>query len=115
MIHDGAGSWWIGNVKSGKKLRSQFDTLTAQRAPAKEKVNIRTKAVQAFGIGKPFFSFKDVQNDNRSVKVCIYGDYNALYDYNRSEYIAKDQVNKVWDHIEKNFDAIFTKFKEGQL
>ncbi len=114
-IHYEAGSFWIGNVKSGKKLRAQFDTLTAQRAPAKEKVNIRTKALQAFGVGKPFFSFKDTQNDNRSVKVCIYGDYNALYDYNRSEYIAKDQANKVWDHIEKNFDAILAKFKEGQL
>ncbi len=112
-IHYEAGSFWIGNVKSGKKLRSQFDTLTAQRAPAKEKVNIRTKALQAFGVGKPFFSFKDTQNDNRSVKVCIYGDYNALYDYNRSEYIAKDQANKVWDHIEKNFDAILANLKKG--
>jgi hypothetical protein len=112
-IHDGEGSFWIGNIKSGKKLRSQFDTLTAQRAPAKEKVNIRTKALQAFGVGKPFFIFKDTNNDNRTVKVCLYGDYNALYDYNRSEYIAKDQANKAWDYIEKNFDVVLANFKKG--
>lgn len=111
-IHDGAGSFWIGNIKSGKKLREQFDTLTAQRSPAVPKVNIRTRALEAFGQSKVFFTFKDTRDNNRAVKVCLYGKYNALYDYNRNEKISKDQADKVWDHIEKNFDAMVSSFKD---
>ena len=112
-IHDGAGSFWIGNVKSGKKLREQFDTLTAQRTPTAQKANIRARAFEAFGTGKPFMFFKDGQKEGREVQVCLWGDYNALYDYNRSEYVSKAQTEKVWKYIDDNFDALVNKFKEA--
>ncbi len=113
-IHDGAGHWWIGNIKSGKKLREQFDTLTAQRTPATQKVPIRTRVSEAFDTGKVFFAFKDMQNNNRSVHVCRWGDNGALYDYNRNVYIPKEQAKKMWGYIEKNFDTIVSNFKAKQ-
>ncbi len=113
-IHDGAGHWWIGNIQSGKKLREQFDTLTAQRIPAIQKVPIRTRVLEAFNTGKVFFAFKDIQNNNRSVHVCHWGDHGALYDYNRNVYIPKEQAKQMWDYIEKNFDTIVSAFKAKQ-
>lgn len=113
-IHDDAGTFWIGNIKSGKKLRDQFDTLTAQQERTKKKVPIRDRALKAFGVGKVFFVFKDKQNDGRTVKVCLYGEYGALYAYNLNEYLPKAQAEKVWKLIEDRFDEIVKEFKDGK-
>ena len=72
------------------------------------------RLLDAFGIGKVFFGFVDKQRDNRKIKVCLYGDHHALYDYHRSEYIAKVQAEKVWEHIDQNFDMIVAEFKGGK-
>lgn len=112
-IHDGAGSFWIGNVKSGKKLREQFDSLTAQRTPHEKKASVRIRALEEFGIGNVFFSFLDARNGNRTVKVCIFGEYNGLYDYVRNVYIPKEQADKVWALIEDKFDTIVSNFSKA--
>lgn len=112
-IHDGAGSFWIGNIKSGKKLREQFDTLTAQRSTVAPKVNIRTRALEMFATGKVFFVFNDTQN-NRSVHVCLWGDHGALYDYNRNVYVPKQEAEKMWGYIDKHFATIMSDFKAKQ-
>lgn len=111
-IHDGNGSFWIGNVKSGKKLRSQFDTLTAQRSSSAPRVPIRTRAREAFGIGKVFFKFKD-KASGREVHVCLFGDYGSLYDYRGNKYIDKVKADKVWELIDKNFDHLVGEFNKG--
>lgn len=108
-IHKGGGSFWIGNVKSGKKLREQFDTLTAQRAPRKTVVPIRTRALDAFGIGKVFFQVMD-KSENRELHICLFGDYGALYDYRGNKYIDKVQSEKIWPLIENDFESIVARF-----
>lgn len=110
-IHDNPDPFWIGNIQSGKKLREKFDTLTAQQARDNKNVSIKQRALEAFGKGNVFFSFIDKKNDNRLVKVCLYGEYGALYAYNLNEYIPKEQASKVWKAIEKNFDKILKAFQ----
>ena len=109
-IHDGSGTFWIANIKSGKKLRDQFDTLWFQMHESAPKVNVRQRALADFGLGNVFYKYKDVAN-NRIVSVCIYGDYGSLYDYNGNKYISKDVADKLWKHIEKEYDQILAAFK----
>jgi len=111
-IHDDSnGSFWIGNIMSGKKLREKFDMLTVQRTSSTPKVSVRTKAVEAFGLGKVFFEFKDIEA-KIIVQVCIFGDHAALYDFNGHKYISKEKADKLWKLIESDFDNIVSKFKK---
>ena len=110
-IHDGSGTFWIANIKSGKKLRDQFDTLWFQMHESAPKVNVRQRALADFGLGNVFYKYKDVAN-NRIVSVCIYGDYGSLYDYNGNKYISKDVADKLWKHIEKDYDQILAEFQK---
>ncbi len=110
-IHDGEGSFWIANIKSGKKLRDQFDTFTAQRTVREKPVDIRTRAVEAFGIGKVFMHAQDTST-GKPVNICLFGDYPNLYYYNRNKFVEKDTAAKLWKYIEQNFDKIVAQSKE---
>ena len=57
-------------------------------------------------------SYKDKADNGRIVTVCLWGEYNALYDYTRNEYIPKDRAEKLWKYIEEHFDELELKFKE---
>ncbi len=111
-MHDGAGTFWVANVKSGKKLRSQFDTMWFQMGESKPKIPIRDRALEAFGLSKVFFKFKD-KASGREVHVCLYGDYNALYDYRGNKYIDKAKADKVWTLIDNDFSSLVDDFKKG--
>ena len=111
--HDGSGRFWIANVRSGKKLREQFDTMWFQMGESKTTVPVRDRALEAFGLGKVFFWFQDIANGNREVHVCLFGDYGALYDYRGDKYIDKVKAEKVWKLIDDNFDDLVTNFKKG--
>ncbi len=113
-IHSGTGTFWISNIMSGKKLREQFDKITAQRKVSQPTVPIRTRALKEFGLGKVFFAFKDTSSDTK-IHACLFGDYGSLYDYNRNKYIDKVTADKVWKYIEKNFDEIVENFKSGKV
>lgn len=110
-IHDGKGTFWIDKIMSGKKLREHFDKLWHQMSTSTPKVNVRQRALEDFGLGKVFYKYKDVAN-NRVVSVCIYGDYGSLYDYNGNKYIAKEVAEKLWKHIEKDYDQILAAFQK---
>lgn len=107
-VHDGQGSFWITNIQSGKKLREKFDTLWFQMKGSVKTVDVKTRALQDFGKGNVFFKYTD---DGVSTSVCIYGEYNALYDYNRNKYIDKATAEKLWAYIEKNYDTLLKAVK----
>jgi hypothetical protein len=109
-IHD-KDTFWVANIKSGKKLRDQFDTLWYRMSnDTSGTIDVKTKARHTFGLGNVFFMFK--RKDGSSVKVCLFGEKGLLYDYGRSEYLPYDVATKVWKHIEKNFDVLEKRFKE---
>ena len=112
-VHDGSGTFWIANVRSGKKLREQFDTMWFQMNDSKPTVPVKERAREAFGNGKVFFKFVDTSNKNREVHVCLFGDYGALYDYRGNKYISKVMAEKVWKHIDKSFESIVADFKKA--
>jgi hypothetical protein len=107
-IHDGNGTFWIPNIKSGKKLRDQFDTLWFQMDHSKPRIPIRDRVASCVKKGEVFFTFKD-KTTKEETQVCLFGDYNSLYDYKRSKYIAKEVSDKLWMYFEKHFDEIFNK------
>jgi len=111
-IHNGGGSFWIGNIKSGKKLRDQFDTLTAQQTKHEPVKPIRDRVLEAFGDSKVFFKFIP-QGETRETHLCIFGEYKALYDYRANKYLEKEKADKMWPFIESNFDAIVQNYKGG--
>ena len=108
-VHDKEGSFWIPNIKSGKKLREQFDTLWFQMKSSKNNVPVKSRALSDFGLGNVFFEFMDTKN-NKKIRVCLFGDYGMLYDYNRNKYIDKSQSDKVWKYIEDNYEHILNNF-----
>lgn len=112
-VHDGSGTFWIANVRSGKKLREQFDTMWFQMGESKPKIPVRDRALSEFGIGKVFFRFTDKANGGKEIHVCLFGDYCALYDYRASKYIDKVKAEKVWKHIDKNFESIVADLKKA--
>ena len=107
------GAFWIGNIRSGKKLRDQFDTMWFQMSESKPTVPVRTRALEAFGKGKVFFKYTDTADNAREVHVCLFGDYGALYDYRGNKYIEKVKADKVWKHIDDNFDRLVADFKKA--
>jgi DNA-binding Lrp family transcriptional regulator len=109
-IHD-KDTFWVANIKSGKKLREQFDTLWYRMSnDTSGTIDIKTKARHTFGLGNVFFVFK--RKDGATVQVCLFGDKGYLYDYGRSEYLPHEESRKVWKYIEKNFDALRSSFEE---
>ncbi len=114
-IHDdGAGSFWIPNIKSGKKLRQQFDTLTAQRNTSIPKVSARERALEEFGKGKVFIVTKD--SEGRQTHICLWGDNTvALYNYKNNAYINKVEAKRIWGLIDKNFDKLVSQFKKKDI
>jgi len=108
------GAFWIANIRSGKKLRDQFDTMWFQMNESKPTIPIRTRALEAFGKGNVFFRYKDTNDSGREVQVCLFGDYGALYDYMGNKYIDKEKAVKVWKHIDDNFTSIVENFKKGK-
>jgi len=55
FIHD-VDTFWIPNVKSGKKLREQFDVIWFKMKSNKPKVNIRDRVRKLVKPGKPFIT-----------------------------------------------------------
>jgi hypothetical protein len=112
-IHD-KDTFWVANIKSGKKLRDQFDTLWYRMSnDNRGTIDVKTRARDTFGLGNVFFTFR--RKDGASVKVCLFGEKGMLYDYIRSDYLPYDVATKVWKHIEENFDAIEKRFKERKV
>ncbi len=112
-IHKGKGSFWIPNIQSGKKLREQFPTLWAQMTQDAHKlVSSKNRILSEVGLGKVFFDYPDKDLDAR-VHVCLYGEYNALYDFYRNKYIDKDKAVKVWAHIDEHVNSILIKYRSS--
>ncbi len=108
-IHnDPAGSFWIPNIASGTKLRAQFDRLWFQMHNSKPKQNIRDRILSFVKKGEVFLKFTD-KDTGEKISLCIFGDFNSLYDYNRSKYLDKDKADRLWKYIENHFDEIFKK------
>ena len=108
-IHKGKGGFWRSNIMSGNKLRKQFVTLwdrASQDAP--KPPNTKERILAKAGIGKVFFDYPD-KDLNAQVSVCIYGEYNSLYDYHRNKYLSKEKAQKVWQVLEQNIEAVLAR------
>ena len=113
-IHTGKGSFWISNVMSGKKLRDQFPKLWKQMSQdAPKPISAKNRILSEVGLGKVFFEYPDKDLDAR-VSVCLYGDYNALYDFYRNKYVDKDKAVKVWAYIDEHVNSILIKYRSKQ-
>ncbi len=113
-IHKGKGSFWIENIMSGATLREKFVKLWAQMTKDGHKpVSAKNRILSEVGLGKVFFDYPDKDLDAR-VHVCLYGEYNALYDFYRNKYVDKDKAVKVWDHIDKHVNSILIKYRSKQ-
>jgi len=50
---------------------------------------------------------------DRTIKVCIYGEYNPLYDTG-NKYLSKEMSEKAWKYIEANYDKLLANRDGGK-
>ena len=113
-IHKGGGSFWITNIQSGKKLREKFPKLwTDYTQDAPKATSAKNRILSEVGLGKVFFEYPD-KDLNAKVSVCLYGEYNALYDFYRNKYVDKDKAVKVWAYIDEHVNSILIKYRSKQ-
>jgi len=107
------GSFWITNIKSGAKLRKQFDTLAHQmQSSMGSNLDVVDKIAEIYGKGNPFLKIK---LSGKLTTVCLFENFTKkleLYDYLRNDFISKSSQKTLMTFISANLDDVLSgKYK----